>query len=278
MFSFRVTGPTLNSSFKKRALFLEKSPYFPLERSIGICMVDDDPVILESYSKILRRYPLYDVTTSSNAFEANSILSSGRRFHVCIMDLGLTDIDNDEFYLVKTFSPATSFVVLAAGKDSIQAGFECGKYGTFSVFKKPVDFSKIEFINTVNEAFIYSLVNTGKEKYCKPVIEKIVESLIIFYPENINEWAYNACVTEQYLRRVWNTIYGYQPRYFLWFYKMMTAAFLFYNKEFLKMNGVYVLQTDRCSETIEKEVLPAVKYFNSHKDIFNAILNSKTEL
>jgi FixJ family two-component response regulator len=276
MLSFISKGRTLDPSVKKKcAPFSEESPYSFLERTIEICMVDDDPNILELYSKILNCYPLYTAATFSSASEANVILSSIKRFHVCVMDLGLADINNDEFYLVKTFSPQTSFVILT-GKGSIQTGFQCGKNGSFSVFEKPVDFRKTEFINTVNEAFIYSLVNTGKEKHCKPIIEKIIEALIFCYPANINEWAYNACVTEQYLRRVWNTIYGYQPKYFLWFYKMMTSAFSFYNEAFLKMNGVFVPPADQRLETIEKEALPAVKYFNSHKDVFNAILNGKT--
>lgn len=266
----------INSSDKKCAPFLEESHYSFLERSMEICIVDDDPIILETYSRILNCYPLYSVATFSSASEANAVLSAIRRVHVCIMDLGLTDIDNDEFYLVKKFSPRTSFVVLT-GNSSIHTGFECGKHGSFSVFEKPVDFERIDFVNTLNRAFIYSLVNTSKDKHFKPIVDKIIEALMIYNPTNIGEWAYFACITEQYLRRVWNTIFGYQPKYFLWFYKMMTSAFSIYNKDFLEMNGVYAPKADLSSENIDREILAIARFFNSHKEIFTLILNATTE-
>lgn len=258
---------------KKRFSGIDKKNYSYLERSIQICLVDDDPKVLETYSNILKCYSLYAVTTFSTASEANSALSSKKRFHVCILDLGLTDLDNDEFYLVKKFSPRTSFVILT-GNNSIHMGFQCGKHGSFSVFEKPIDFEQIEFINTINQAFIHSLINIGNAKQNKAIIDQILESFLFCNPMNINEWAYNSCVTEQYLRRVWNTIYGYQPKYFLWFYRMMAKAFSFYNAEFLKINGILSQRNEWCPDTIDNKGAFTANNYQSHQNIFYEILNA----
>jgi CheY-like chemotaxis protein len=260
---------------KRKSSSSEQMPYSFLSGSMQICMVDDDPIILNAYAKVLHSYPLYTITTSTSATSANAIFSSNRRFHVCIMDLGLVDIDNNEFYLINKFSPRISFIVLT-GNNSIQRGFQCGKQGSFSVFSKPVDFSGIEFITKINEAFLMSLLNSGNNKKYKPILNKIIDALLVCNPENIGEWAYNACVTEQYLRRIWNTIYGCQPKYFLWFYRIMISAFSLHNAEFLKNNGLSTKIDGTKAIVIEKKVFPALKYFKSNKNVFKAILNSYT--
>ncbi len=250
---------------------LAQNPYIFLKNSINICMVDDDPKLLQIYSEILNYYKLYTIISCSNVSQTDSILSSKQRFHVCIMDLGLDGINNDEFYLLKKYSPRISFIVLT-GNDSIKKGFECGKYGSLSVFEKPIDFGKIDFINAINRAFIYSLVSSCS-KFHKPVIEKIIEALFISNPVDIFDWSFSANVTEQYLRRVWNTIYGYQPKYFLWLYRIMNSSFPFYNSEFLTKTGVTDALTGFNSKIDEKDILAAGKYFQSNENIFNRILN-----
>ncbi len=249
---------------------LPENPYQFLAHSINICMVDDDPQLLQVYSEILNGYNLYTIVSCSNVAETESMLSSKQRFHVCIMDLGLDDIDNDEFYLLKKFSPRISFIILT-GNDSVKKGFECGKYGSLSVFEKPVDFGKVDFINAVNRAFICSLVASCSKSY-KPVVEKIVEALFLFDPVDIFNWALNANVTEQYLRKVWNTIYGYQPKYFFILYRMMLSAFSVFNSEFFEKTGGAIELPEFQSKSNEKELLAVEKYFQSNINIFNRIL------
>jgi hypothetical protein len=192
------------------------------------------------------------------------------------MDLGLVDIDNNEFYLINKFSPRTSFIVLT-GNNSIQRGFQCGKHGSLSVFSKPIDFSSIEFITKINEAFFMSLVSSGNNNKYKPILNRIIDALLVCNPENIGEWAHNACVTEQYLRRIWNTVYGSQPKYFLWFYRIMISAFRFHNAEFLKRNGATAMTLGNKPAVIENKNLPVLKYFKSNGNVFKAILNSCAE-
>jgi hypothetical protein len=189
------------------------------------------------------------------------------------MDLGLKNSNNDEFYLLKKYSPNTSFIVVT-GKESIKKGFECGKYGSQSVFEKPVDFTSTDFLNAINNAFMFSLVCGSR--FQKPVLESIVQALMTKNPSDMFEWSMHANVTEQYLRKIWNLIFGYQPKYFLWLYKTFNAAFTVYDTMFLQSTGSAMIPP--CIKyPDEKDLISAARYFGNNKAIFNAILYNCTE-
>lgn len=240
-----------------------------LKETINICIVDDDPQLLSVYSAILQSYGLYAILPCSSVSDAELLLETGKRIHVCIMDLGLKNSNNDEFYLLKKYSSTTSFIVVT-GKESITKGFDCGKYGSHSVFEKPVDFTNIDFFNAINNAFIYSLV-CGSQ-FHKPVLDSIVHALLTKKPSDMSDWSIHANVTEQYLRKIWNLIFGYQPKYFLWLYKTFNMAFTLHNTLFLQSTGSYDMSL--CTGwPDEKDIAATERYFNNNKAIFNAILH-----
>ena len=75
-----------------------------VERSIKVLVVNDEWSLAKTHADNLGTYPLYDVACVSNAKSADVILSSAKRYHVCLLDLELKDIDSDEYYLVKNIS------------------------------------------------------------------------------------------------------------------------------------------------------------------------------
>jgi len=248
----------------------DKTPQFFsfLREAINICIVDDDPQLLSVYTEILQQYRLYTIFPCASASEADLLFMSGKRIHVCIMDLGLKNGSNDEFYLLKKYSPNISFIVVT-GKESIKKGFECGKYGSQSVFEKPLDFTSIDFLKAINDAFIYSLV--CGPRFHKPVLESIVHALLTKNPSDMFEWSMHASVTEQYLRKIWNLIFGYQPKYFLWLYKTFNTAFTIYDNIFLQSTGSSDMPS--CTKLPdEKDLITWEKYYNNNESIFRIIL------
>jgi DNA-binding NarL/FixJ family response regulator len=239
-----------------------------LKKTINICIVDDDPQLLSVYSEILQSYNLYTLFPCSGVSDAELLFLSGKRIHVCIMDLGLKNSNNDEFYLLKKYSLNTSFIVVT-GKESIKKGFDCGKYGSQSVFEKPIDFTNIDFIKAINTSFIHGLVCGSR--FHKPVLESIGHALLTMNPSDMSEWSMHANVTEQYLRKIWNLIFGYQPKYFLWLYKTFNIAFTIYDILFLQSTGSTEIPSyTKCPD--EKELIALERYFYNNKAIFNAIL------
>jgi hypothetical protein len=106
----------------------------------------------------------------------------------------------------------------------------------------------------------------------KPVIEHIVAAFFLSKPADIFEWAMNANVSEQYLRKMWNMIFGYQPKYFLWLYNTMSSAFSYYNSDFLLKNGAQAEDSIIHLEYDEREISALEKYYQSNKNIFEKIL------
>jgi len=203
------------------------------ERSVEILVVDDEPTILELYSEYLSHYKLYNVCKASCAKEAEVILLSNKRIHVCIMDLGLTDLNNDEYYLVKEFSPKTSFIV-ATGRDSLEAGFKAHCLGVCAAIKKPLDFENLSVLNEINSAFLQSIFKKGTKDTYKPVIVDAIEVLISNKPTEMKFWLEMLNVNERYLRRVWVECFGYQPRYLIILYNMFLTAFEYYSGVYSK--------------------------------------------
>jgi DNA-binding NarL/FixJ family response regulator len=246
-----------------------------LERSIKILIVDDEWSIAKAYSEIFRSYKLYKVTCASCAKAADLLLSSSKRFHVCLFDLGLTDINNDEYYLIKKHSPKISFIIVTA-RDSLKKGFQSKAYGAIAAINKPIDFSNLDFINLVNEAFLRSLIVPKDINKCKPIIKDTIEAFMSLKPTSTKQWAENSGIDERYLRRIWLECFNYQPKYLLCLTKLFQHVFVHYNALYCKNLGIKLPG----NETHEPK---EIEYFNNqfglfnakHKKELNCILNSK---
>jgi DNA-binding NarL/FixJ family response regulator len=248
---------------------------FPfLERSIEILIVDDEWSVAAAYAGILNLYKLYNVTCASSVKEADLILSSSKRCHVCLLDLGLTDIDNDEYYLIKKFSPRISFIVVS-GRDSLQKGFQAGMHGALAAISKPVDFYKLDFIDIINEAFLQSLIIPEDMNNCKPIIKNAIEVLISSKPASIMHWADKVGVEERYLRKVWTDCFEYQPKYVLWLHRIFSHAFSYY-KSFYCEKGKLKTETENAGFKDKGPYYSGYKrFYNAHKSTIDYILKSR---
>ena len=155
---------------------------FPfLEKTIEILVLHDEPAILELYSEYLSLYKPYNVITASCSKEARAILLSNNRIRVCIMDVGLMDLNNDEYYFIKEFSSKTSFI-LVTGRDSLEAGFKAHSLGVCAVIKKPGNFETISIINEINNAFLQSIfMKETKENYKPAILHTMFFKAFKFY-------------------------------------------------------------------------------------------------
>lgn len=255
---------------------LSNNPFSFFERSIRLLAVDDEPSILNAYSEFLDSYKLYDVTCVSSAKEGANLLSSSKRFHVCISDLGILDIGNDEYYLIKTFSHKTVFIVVTA-RDDLDKGFQSKASGAFAVLRKSINFLSLDLVNMINEAYVRSIMLPERIDNLKPVINEIVKAFCLHKPATISKWAQHACVEARYLRKAWSDCYGYSPRYFLWLHRILADVLSYYNSLYS--------EEGRANRAIGKES-PAgqIEYINNkfnrfyqtHKDVFDRVLGPRT--
>jgi response regulator of citrate/malate metabolism len=206
---------------------IAKGHFSFLERSIGVLIVDDEPAVAALHFEYLNSYKLYHVACAPSIKEAESMLLSSQRFHVCLLDLGLTDFDCDEYYLIKKYSPEVSFIVVSA-RNSLEKGFTAGACGALAVINKPVEFFKVDFIDRINDAFFRSLLVPEKLNRSKQIIRDAIETYISIKPVNVRQWAEKVGVEERYFRKVWAECFDYPPRYVTWLHRIYSRAFSFY--------------------------------------------------
>lgn len=130
-----------------------------LNKSIKLLIIDDCKEILEIYQEYFSIYPVYDVFCASTAAEALSLLVSDIRFHICITELGISDLYNDEFYLLKSYARKVSCIVVtknASPEKKAIAFF----YGVKKYFLKPVMFTNSHFMSVVNTLFLNHILGS----------------------------------------------------------------------------------------------------------------------
>ncbi|HBQ10799.1 MAG TPA: hybrid sensor histidine kinase/response regulator, partial [Myxococcales bacterium] len=60
---------------------------------VRVLLVDDDPLLLRTGERLLRRFLGAEVVTSSNGREALDRIERGERFHLVITDLEMPEMD-----------------------------------------------------------------------------------------------------------------------------------------------------------------------------------------
>jgi CheY-like chemotaxis protein len=209
---------------------IHRSHFSFLERSIEILIVEDMPAECDVYEGFLNSYKLYNVTCVSTAHEANALLLE-KRFHVCLTDLGICDINGDEYYLLRTFSSRLPFIVVTA-RDSLEYGFEVRKLGAFAAIKKPINFLNLNLIRLINEAILHGVFKYKVTENYKRVIIDAINVLVETKPANMKQWVERLGVEERYLRKVWVDCFEYRPRLVFTLYQVFVEAFAYYNRVF----------------------------------------------
>jgi CheY-like chemotaxis protein len=208
------------------------APFLFFERLIRILVVDatpDSAAVLQG----LQWYKPYFVTHVSNAKNALELLSSEKRFHVCLCDLGLFDINDNEFHLLKKISSELPIIVMT-DENSYEQGFKIGNLGAYAAVKRPIDFKQQRIIDLINEGFIQSIFRKRNCKNYKPIILDAINAFIEYKPMRVKEWVEKLGIEERYLRRVWMDCFGYQPRFIILLYKLLMDAFKYFNYLYFK--------------------------------------------
>jgi len=244
------------------------------ERSIEVLIVDDDPCILDLHEECLSRYKMYSVSKASCAKEANEIFLSKRRIHVCLLDLGITDMDRDEYYLLKKFSLKTSFIVVT-GRDSLEEGFKARNLGAYAAIKKPIKFEELSIIHHINDAFLQTTFKKIAGENDKSVVVDAVNILMTEKPADMKIWTDMLNIDEGYLRKIWKRYFDCQPRHMLILFNAFLKAFEYYNNVYRKEIGLM----NNAEEDFENEFEYATNQFKAvcqkHQKEIEAIIFGK---
>lgn len=243
-----------------------ENPFAFINDSVNVLLVDDDPDSSELLRDIFALAPIYVVHSVSSSCNALSILRSGKRFHVLILDLGLDDVENDEFYLLRQYARHSSIIVLT-GSNSPSKGATCIQMGARSVIEKGARFNTRKFIETVNYTSIVNVVNARYSDSSAETLNFATKVLIEKMPKSVTEWADYMRITDRQLRNLWHTGLGYSAKQVLAIFTILTQTFRYYT-----VSNFGTTEEKRDFEGAV-DVKKLFSYYVAHKDIITFILS-----
>jgi response regulator RpfG family c-di-GMP phosphodiesterase len=196
-----------------------------LKESVNVIVVDDRPDIFRFIKDFLSAFKIYSLSTASCTNDALELIEkSERRFHVCLFDLGLDDVMQNEFLLLDRFGRTIPFIITSATEDTEKA-FECKKRGAKAFVRKgSVDFMN-KIIKSINQQALLSMICPKFVQDTNSPLSKFVNVLLQKNPEHINEWAREANITDRQLRYEWETHLGFSPKHSLCIYHLFSKLF-----------------------------------------------------
>jgi len=169
--------------------------YEPLIKSISLLTVDDEPFQQEIYVKTISEHQLYTVVAVSSAEEAEKRMQSSQNFSICLMELGIDDINNDEFYLLKKYGRKIPFIIISAAKD-LNRGFQARDLGSVYLFSKPVNFFDSGFWDVLMNTFLNSKLLPSLPDNTLTVLAETCKTIRRESPSSVAQWAALTGITE----------------------------------------------------------------------------------
>lgn len=208
------------------------APFYFLEKTVNALLVDDDPGILSMLVETVAPLRLYNINTATSTRKAQPFLEPGGRIHMCVLDLGLADVRDDEFYLLKSYSKLVPFVVLT-GALSAGKGFAAGQLGAKDVIQKGPGFDLFGFVKRMNHLTLLHIINPRYRPEAKDSLNQSTKVLFEKSPEFVTDWAVEMGITDRELRYIWKRNLGANAKIILFIYQVYRRAFDYYEKNLL---------------------------------------------
>jgi len=199
----------------------QTSPFGFLHGSIRVLVADDDPHVTQLYGDLLGKCPFYEVFRARDAVEAESMLKEFYPVHVCLLDLGLRERENDQFYLLRRFGLDT-VVIIVSGSDSLEMGYVAASLGARGTIHK-TDLRQMMLVERINEKFLESIVLPGSLRDDSGIVTA-ADAMKRYEINTVREWSVRSGVEEAYLEERYATVSKAPPETRLLLYRLYKAA------------------------------------------------------
>ncbi|MBN1306811.1 MAG: response regulator [Chitinispirillaceae bacterium] len=202
-------------------------PFHFIDRMLTVLIVEDDPLGRDLLTGMLEPAACYAVHAAATNSKALELLRSGKRFHACIIDLGINDVDDDEYYLLRHYGRHSSIIVLT-GSPSPRKGATCIQLGARAVFEKGASFDSRFFFQTLNRLVLVNVVNHRFNEGAGDTLNIATQTLFETSPGSVTQWAERLRITDRQLRNLWHTGSGFGAKQVLFLYHCLKNAFVHY--------------------------------------------------
>ncbi|MFP4163558.1 MAG: hypothetical protein ACLFQB_06795 [Chitinispirillaceae bacterium] len=202
-------------------------PFHFLDGTINLLFLDDQPLVLDLLEAIFEPVKLYSLHKAPTSKKALELLSSDTRIHACVMDLGVKDLDDDEFTILKRFGSGVSFIVLT-GSHCPSKGFDAYRLGAKAVVEKSGHLEGTALLKAVNKHALENILNPHFHEQSEDTSSISTKMLLQHSPETVTRWAQQLGITDRQLRKIWKNSIGFSAKTSLFTFNLFQQAFLFY--------------------------------------------------
>lgn len=206
---------------------MKKGKFTYVNNMLNLLVVDNDPHSAEETGSLFSNISVYNVYTANTMADAVSMLKSQIKIHACIMELGLRDLDNDEYYILNHFRNFCPVMVFTKS-DSPESGAKSILFGAREVVDKRESCDRRKLVEKVNVLTIKSILNPGYNNACNETIDYATKLLFEKKPQTVTKWAEYLKITDRQLRNIWKKEHGHNAKSVLTFHNIFTCALKFH--------------------------------------------------
>lgn len=183
---------------------------FPhLHKQINVLLADDQPQVLEMLGDVFESVPLYNVHCAGSTAEAVELLESGTRFHVCIQDRGMDDMESDELHLVRNYGLIVPILVNTGRVETedVEKAGEVVERGACGVIVKGLH-STTEYLSRAAFYAVRHMVWPLYKVLPANRLTRATDLLIHHGYRSVKEWAEASGCSAHELTRQWRNASG----------------------------------------------------------------------
>jgi CheY-like chemotaxis protein len=235
-----------------------------LKNTIKVIAVDDETSILETYGEVLGAHGLYAVDCVRTASEADELIRSSGPYYLCLMDLGLDDLDGDDLALIARHGNSVPVIVIT-GATSVSKGYALRRFPLVGVLEKPASLLERETLCLLRQGFLTRLVTPGGTPADKPAIDVAARALRTKRPKTVSSWAREANLHHSYLRKLWESCFSTQLKFVLFLHNLYYYAGLCFDGQLL---GDDQMQREALGGYSPAEYELQLAYLREKQDLF----------
>ncbi len=243
------------SGFEKK---YDKTNFSLLEGTARILVLEDNPQSVDLIEDILDFVPIYMLYHAQSSAQAVKLISQTKRFHIALMDLGVNDLENDEFYILRRY--CNNFPILIfTGSHSPEKGAGSVLMGAKAVIDKKSPFDTLRFMKTLNHWTLIGMLNKGYDEKNWTTLNLATKILFEKMPATVTDWADLIRISDRQLRNLWEA----GAKSVLHLFHLYHSAFRYYEACYTGEKELMVKMELRYTKSLE--------FFKTHPDLLYSL-------
>jgi CheY-like chemotaxis protein len=251
-----------------------ENPFIILEKTINVLIVDDVPEISSFIANLLEVFSVYRVQIAERAADAAQMIESGtQRFHVCLCDRGINDVERNEFFLLEKYGKSIPFIMMTAREFSDET-FEYGKKGARAYVRKGTPVFTREIVFSLNDNALLGLLKARYFEEESGFLHRSIAAMKTNKPPLVGDWARNLGMLESRFCKEWKKETGANPKYALCLFHIFSELFVRINDACTNEDTLRRFDQKKCGGSLLGLPLYRryLKYFLLNRQTINSYL------